>query len=386
MNTTSDMFYHKLPSFDDFKDITDDKNYYAIPKSWIIVVTDIKDSTKAIEKGQYKDVNTIGAASIVSAHNAMGELEFPYVFGGDGATFIVPKAYQSRIEKELKGLKEIANRQFNLNLRIGIIGIQEIIDDGAAIEIAKFKLAGEKSVAIFRGGGVSLAENKIKSQLDKYEISGRIKHMVDLSKLSCRWNSIPAKRGKNLSLLISVKNKNNMAVYHDILGKLEELYEGKLEDANPVNFEQMSYKSFYQCYKNEKRLHTTVWSKAFFSRIKSIFISVLLFKIGIPKKTFDTAPYIKSMSTHSDYRKFDDMLRMTIDCSPKQIDIMSSYLEELYQNSLIYYGMHTSDNSIMTCFVDGLSTGNHIHFIDGDNGGFAMAAKQLKSQQLKNST
>lgn len=382
MNIPTDQyFYHKLPSFDDFKGITEDRNFYNIPNNWIIIVTDIKDSTKAIEGGNYKDVNTIGAASIVSAHNAMRELEFPYVFGGDGSTFLAPKPYRAQIEKELRGLKEIAKRSFDLDLRIGIIPVSEILSAGSTIEVAKFKLVGEKSVAIFRGGGMSLAEHKIKNQLDEYAITGRVKHMVDLSKLSCRWNTIPATRGKNLSLLVSVRNKNSMVIYHDILDKLEELYEGKLEDANPVNFEKMSYKSFYKCFKNEKRLHTSIWSKAFFKRIANIYISVLMFKIGLPKKTFDPAPYVSSMSTHSDYRKFDDMLRMTIDCSPKQIDLITEYLEALFQKGKVFYGIHTSDSSIMTCFVDGLSIGNHIHFIDGGNGGFSMAAKHLKEQQ-----
>ena len=174
-----------------------------------------------------------------------------------------------------------------------------------------------------------------------------------------------------------------MHVYEDILKKLEELYDGKLEDANPVNYDKMSYKSFSESYSNEKRLHTSMWSFGFLKRISSIFISVLLFKIGIPKKIFDPTPYARSMGTHSDYRKFDDMLRMTIDCSPKQIDLITAYLENLFEKGEINFGMHSSNNSIMTCFVNGLSIGNHIHFIDGDNGGYAMAAKKLKLQQNK---
>ena len=37
----------------------------------------------------------------------------------------------------------------------------------------------------------------------------------------------------------------------------------------------------------------------------------------------------------------------------------------------------------MTCFVDGLSDGKHIHFIDGGDGGYAMAAMKLKAQKLE---
>lgn len=378
---TEQNYYHDLESFSDFNGIIDDKNFQPVPKSWKIVIADIVGSTQAIERGQYKDVNTIGAASIVSAHNALGKLEFPYVFGGDGSTFLIPSNYQEQVEKELKALKEISFRSFGLDLRIGIIDVKEILQEGVTIEVAKFKLVGEKSVAIFRGGGITLAEQKIKNNLEKYEITGRIKHMIDLKNLSCRWNAIPTSSGKNLSMLVSVRTENKENVYKHILQYLNEIYQGKLEDANPVKIKKMSYKSFAQCYKNEKRLHTSVWSRAFFKRIISIFLSVLMFKIGLPKKIYDPTAYTQSISAHSDYRKFDDMLRMNIDCSPKQFDQIESYLKSLYEKGYIYYGLHTSDNSIMTCYVNDLNPGNHIHFIDGGNGGYAMASKKLKAQQ-----
>ena len=34
----------------------------------------------------------------------------------------------------------------------------------------------------------------------------------------------------------------------------------------------------------------------------------------------------------------------------------------------------------MTCFLQKLEDGKHIHFIDGGDGGYAIAAKQLKAQ------
>jgi hypothetical protein len=378
---TEQNFYHSLASFADFNGITEDQNFTAVPEDWKIVISDIKGSTEAIEKGQYKDVNTIGAASIVSAHNALGQLEFPYVFGGDGSTFLIPCEYQDKVERELIALKEISFRSFGLDLRIGIIDVKEILAEGASIEVAKFKLVGKKSVAIFRGGGITLAEHKLKTNQDKYAIKGRIKHMIDLKNLSCRWNAIPASSGKNLSMLVAVRTENKENVYKHILKHLNEIYEGKLEDANPVNIKKMSYKSFSQCFKNEKRLHTSIWSMAFIKRLVSIFLSVLMFKIGLPKKIYDPTAYTQSIKAHSDYRKFDDMLRMNIDCSPKQFDLIESYLKNLYEKKYIYYGLHTSDNSIMTCYVNDLNPGNHIHFIDGGNGGYAMAAKKLKAQQ-----
>jgi len=377
---TSKYFYQNLDSFKDFKGITQDKYFRPIPKDWKVIITDVKGSTKAIEEGRYKDVNTIGAASIVSAHNAMGVLEFPYVFGGDGAALLIPSEYQEKIKKELTALKELSQMQFGLELRIGMVGVDEIMEEGASIELGKFELARNRSVAIFRGGGLSLAEEKVKRSTEKYEIKAYVSCSTDLHKLSCRWKPIPAKRGKILSLLVATREKGIIPIYAQVLNRLEEIYDGQLEDANPINLPQMSYSSFFECYRNERRLHSSPWSFAFLRRLIEILGSVLVYRFGIPPLFFNPRFYSVSLTTHSDYRKFDDMLRMILDCSPMQVNLIRSFLEELYQKGDIYYGMHESDNSLMTCFVDRLSEGNHIHFIDGGNGGYAMAAKGLKAQ------
>ena len=84
------------------------------------------------------------------------------------------------------------------------------------------------------------------------------------------------------------------------------------------------------------------------------------------------------MMAHSDFRKYDEQLRMVIDCEPSMRDRIKNYLER--EKSSLYFGIHESDSALMTCFVESLEDGHHIHFIDGSDGGYAMAAKQLKSQ------
>ena len=55
-------------------------------------MADVVQSTKAIAENRYKAVNMAGAAVIVAVTNALGDREFPFVFGGDGASFAVPAA------------------------------------------------------------------------------------------------------------------------------------------------------------------------------------------------------------------------------------------------------------------------------------------------------
>ena len=57
-------FYRNLTGFTDFSEINNLENYKKVPEDWFVIITDIVGSTKAIETGRYKEVNTLGAATI----------------------------------------------------------------------------------------------------------------------------------------------------------------------------------------------------------------------------------------------------------------------------------------------------------------------------------
>ena len=84
----------------------------------------------------------------------------------------------------------------------------------------------------------------------------------------------------------------------------------------------------------------------------------------------------------TDTEKFDDMLRMVISTKRNQTKELEKYLEEEYQNKNLVYGIHKSDSALMTCLIF-QRHGKHIHYIDSSNGGYALAAKELKNR-LKN--
>jgi len=42
--------------------------------------------------------------------------------------------------------------------------------------------------------------------------------------------------------------------------------------------------------------------------------------------------------------------------------------------------LHESREALMTCFVQKTNQSDHIHFIDGGDGGYALAAVSLKKQ------
>jgi hypothetical protein len=379
MNKTNN-FYTNLRSFADFSDITNSESFEPIPEDWKVIITDVKGATEAIEAGRYKDVNLIGAASIVAAQNAMEGEDFPFVFGGDGASLIIPPQKIELVKKELCRLRKHSKEKFGLQLRVGMVEVKQLYSEGSRIEVAKHELTHGKCIAVFRGGGLKEAEQKVKNQPKTYELAENDSGKVNLKGLSCRWNAFPTRRGKILSILVAASPRSPSDTYKKVIKYLDEIYDGDFQIANPLDTNSLKYKSFRECLKEEKRYHKSLISASFIIKYLEIILAVLIFKFKIPPFFFNSKRYVKSMKTHSDFRKFDDMLRLVIDCSSEQADLIRGYLDKMYENGEIFYGIYESNTSLVTCFVDTVHDGGHIHFVDGGDGGYAMAAKQLKAQ------
>jgi hypothetical protein len=66
----TDRFVESLSGSHIFEDVFDLEQYTDLPEGWLVVATDIQGSTKAIDEGRYRGVNTLGATAIISAINA----------------------------------------------------------------------------------------------------------------------------------------------------------------------------------------------------------------------------------------------------------------------------------------------------------------------------
>jgi len=86
----ADLFYASIPVFDSFSGLMEPSLYKPLPDDWTIGIADIVQSPKAIRENRYRSVNMAGAAVIAALKNALGGSDFPFVFGGDGASFAVP--------------------------------------------------------------------------------------------------------------------------------------------------------------------------------------------------------------------------------------------------------------------------------------------------------
>ena len=94
-------YYASLPIFEGFSRILDPEQYRPLPEGWLLGFTDVVSSTQAIESGRYKAVNTAGASVIAAVTNALQGRRFPFVFGGDGASFAVAASDETLVRGAL---------------------------------------------------------------------------------------------------------------------------------------------------------------------------------------------------------------------------------------------------------------------------------------------
>jgi hypothetical protein len=374
-------FYKNLKQVNDFSKIMQDSNYCLIPNDWYVIVSDIKDSTKAIEKGMYKQVNFVAALTIIGILNIDKEEDFPYVFGGDGASLLIPPSLLEKSKKVLIEASKKAKEAFDLELRIGIINIKEIEKRGSFIEIAKLEITKDYTQAIIRGNGLELAEELLKKEYETFKIQDDLKntYTANFDGLECRWEDIKTLKDETISILIkSINQKDSNEIYTNCIKNIEKIA-GNYEQRNPIKEIDQLNLSFNPMVLNAE---ASIFSKNKIGKIFTILrlafenlLGLILMKYSIGQ----WGKYKQRIIRTTDTEKFDDMLRMVISTNTNQTKKLEEYLENLFLKKDIVYGIHKSDSALMTCLIF-QRHGKHIHFVDSSKGGYALAAKELKNR------
>jgi hypothetical protein len=386
--SVNESFYSNLKSFDQFRGIFDPINYIKLPLDWAVVITDIQGSTAAIEQGRYRQVNAVGVASIVAIINAVKPLAIPFVFGGDGATLCIPNSYIEVVKKALVATKLMAKEQFSLSLRVGIVPCSAIHQSQYLVLVGKCRISEGYYQAAFTGEGLVYAEKLVKNdQQGLYCFAtDNVSPSADFTGFECRWKDVPSPHDETVSLLVMAVAKTtdqNNAVYLEVFDAIQKIY-GDAETHRPVQKEYLELTTNAQDLLDEVEIRANSTSKL----AKWIYAWLLPWKVKLGrywmskgKQALDTdwGKYKDTLVTNTDFRKFDDNLRMVISGSVVQGQNLKQYLEKQYRNGILVYGIHISDRALMTCVISDYSL-HHVHFVDGSDGGYAMAAKALKEQ------
>ena len=113
-----------------------------------------------------------------------------------------------------------------------------------------------------------------------------------------------------------------------------------------------------------------------------ILTGKLLIRLKRKTRKTDWGRYTGELAENTDCRKFSDIFRQVLSGNDRQRAELEKYLADLYGRGLLVYGMHAAPTALLTCLIFSYN-GEHMHLVDGGNGGYALAAAGLK-ERMKN--
>ena len=82
----------------------------------------------------------------------------------------------------------------------------------------------------------------------------------------------------------------------------------------------------------------------------TLFVYVIM-RFGISVGGFVPKTYVQQVVENSDFRKYDDGLRMILDCTPELEGALTKVLAAAAAAGIVRYGLHRQDAAMMTCFT-----------------------------------
>lgn len=377
-------FVESLEVLEDFKNILEPSVYRPLPDDWWIAITDVTNSTQAIDQGRYKEVNAIGALSVMSVLNLVGDFKIPFMFGGDGATILIPPDLRDQAERSLLGIRSIAASEFKLDLRVGLVPMSRVRAEGLEIGVARLRISDYFDQAVFTGKGIAWAETAVKSEEPDapYVLTGDGRASdADTTGLECRWQNIPSAKGEIIALIVE---SDDPAEYRQVIAKIREIF-GSDEQWKPI----------------DETLLKMTWNNRFLSierRIRTVGASLLtklrywiemrvmkvtgdyLMRRKIRTQTADWGEYKTDLSNNTDFKKFDGVIRLVMSGTVAQRELLEEWLSIRYSQGKLVYGLNSSPTAMITCLLFGYMK-NHVHFVDGSAGGYTKAAAALKRRK-----
>jgi hypothetical protein len=382
-DSKNDQFYSRLPAnhipLSDL--LLEEHLFYRVPENWHVIVTDIKNSTTAVQKGLHETVNLIATGSIVTVLNIAFKagITIPFFFGGDGATFILPSSIIELVMRGLLLYKNNTKDNFDLELRVGEVSVTDIYSLGHELKISKLKATDTLSIPVVIGNGLNYAEKIIKGE--NYLLAPPVTpgDELDLSGMQCRWDRIepPQNNQEVVTLLVIATAKvTQQEAFSKIMRNIDNIY-GSPEQRQPISVSKLKWKTTFKKLELEMLvgMGSINWLKVFEKWLAALS-GYVYFQTAIGKS------YLNQLVSMSDTLVIDGKINTVISGTEQQRLVLEQILDKLEQDGEILYGLFVSRESVMSCYVRDLKDG-HIHFVDGSEGGYTRAAGMLKLKLRK---
>jgi hypothetical protein len=383
-------FYASLTPVDTFAELADEKSYLPLPDDWVLAVSDVAGSTRAIAAGNYRGVNTVGVSVIAAITNALAPLDLPYVFGGDGALVCVPGDSADAARRALAATAAMAQTAFGLKLRAAMVPVSYVREAGYDVLVARHRVSDHCSQCALHGGGSSFAEDQLKggNLPAEYDVTPDADAGADFSGLECRWSEVPSHDSETVAVIISVAapSGESLVLYSEVIAKIDEIY-GAAHICRPVREDGLRITLAPSALENERKVRT--WARGVRTRLGYAFVQRLqvvlgriFFRFGTHTSETDWSVYKRDMVSNTDFRKFDGCLRLVLAGNATQRELLDEYLGILSRDGRVTYGIHVSTAAVVTCLVKHYQSA-HVHFVDASGGGYASAARAMKERAAR---
>lgn len=376
-------FYRNLHASQDFDSISDGRDFAPLPDDWTVLISDVVNSTGAIERGEYKSVNMVGASSIVAVLNGCTGIEVPFIFGGDGGVVAVPPDVLRAARTRLGALQAKCESLFGLTLRAAAIPVHELRSAEVDVAVRKFQLSGKNHLAMFSGGGLELADEWLKAETDTtwHLTPDDAGQSLDLGGLSCRWQPLASRNGVMLTIILQT-NRGRVSA-SQINKALTDILGQPISDFAPAQDSNLKLAGFNSTGLSMERAAL----RGRYGRYGAFAWTAITYALQSIADTWSRniagykAPvYRTELQANTDFRKFDGALRLVIDVTRRQADEIELFLDKGFKAGELNFGAWRSETALMTCLLLDLAQSLHVHFIDGAGGGYTKAAKAMKAR------
>lgn len=358
------------------------EHFVRVPSDWFLVITDIKNSTKAVDGGLSEIVNLIATGGIVAALNIASDaqIDIPFFFGGDGATLILPPMMLEKTMAALEVHRANVRNEFDIDLRLGSFPVADIYRQGLELKIAKVRVNTLFSIPLVLGNGIQFAERHIKTNYQSIDFRPNDPVPLRLEGMECRWNKVPPPPHSDevICLLLNATNESDQAtVFKAVLDQIESIY-GSHQQRNPISIPRLRLNTRLRKIRTELRTRKPDHS---FLELMRAWMLTLIGKLWYFSKRSGQR-YLADLVQLSDIFVLDGRINMVISGASENRKALIDFLEGEERQGKLLFGIHVSGESIISCYVRNRKA-NHIHFVDGGSGGYTQAATMLKQKMKK---
>lgn len=382
-------FYKKLKTISlPITQVLEEKYFSEFPPHWHVIISDVKNSTAAVTAGRHNDVNLVAAGSLIAALNVARahDIEIPFFFGGDGGTLIVPEDILPEVITGLQIHNVNSIKNFGLEMHIGSMPVKEIIESGHFIRIAKTNQGSSFHKALIIGDGLQYAEKMIKSSMINDPVEVLENDSLNLTGLECRWDRIkpPEEQNEVVCYLVeAVDPAKQLQVFKAVLSKADEIY-GSEENRNPLSIDRLKLLLNFQKIRNEMMAKYGKWKIGrFILAFFKTFIGKFYFRYNLKVNNLRGRAYLAQLISNADTLIVDGRINTIISGKMDKRLLFTEFLNKLEKQGELIFGHHISNESVMTCYIQDRNA-KHIHFVDGADGGYTEASRELKRKlQIK---